>query len=125
MSEPYAFDRAQQKWEMTSIARTKGRRKRTEAAVKREVRGIVAERDQSCRVEGMAPAACHGRLEWTHLKPRTRAQTRGMSAEERHTTRYTAMLCEAHHDLLDASVFEIRFIDPERAADGPIEVVRR
>ncbi len=104
--------------------RTQGRKKRTEAAVKRDVRALVAERDPSCRTEGMFPRHCAGRLEWAHLRPRTRAQTRGMSAEERHTTAYTAMLCESCHDLYDASVFDIVFLTDE-AADGPIEVARR
>jgi len=106
-------------------SRTKGRKSRKEGAVKREVREQVAERDPSCRVEGMAPAVCRDRLEWAHLKPRTRAQTRNMPAEYRHTTMFTAMLCGHHHDLYDAGVFDIRFIDEERGADGPIEVIRR
>lgn len=105
--------------------RSKGRKDRTEGAIKKAVRAIVAERDQTCRVEGMAPAACRGRLEWAHLRPRSRWQTRGMPPEYRHTTTYTAMCCDEHHNLYDAWQFDIHFIDPERGADGPIEVVRR
>jgi hypothetical protein len=106
------------------MARTKGRKHRSEARVKREVRAEVAERDQTCRLEGMAPKACQGRLEWMHLPPRRRSQTVGMPPEYRHTTQFTAMGCTEHHRMLDANVFGIHFIDADRGADGPIEVTR-
>lgn len=105
--------------------RTDGRKRRSEARVKREVRAEVAERDPSCRFEGMAPTVCCGWLQWMHLKPRTRAQTRGMDPEYRHTTTYTAMGCKGHHELYDAGVFDVVYLDADRGADGPIEIVRR
>lgn len=106
------------------IDRTKRRKRRTEAAVKREIRALVAERDPMCRWEGMAPTVCRGRAEWCHLRPRTRAQTRGMDPEYRHTTLFTLMGCKGHHKLYDAGVFETVFLT-DRMADGPIEVTRR
>lgn len=104
--------------------REKGRAKRTEAAIKKAIRAEVAERDQSCRFEGMAPADCYGPLQWCHLRPRTRGQTRGMAPEYRHTTAYTAMGCALHHGGYDHHKFDVVFLT-DRMADGPIEVVRR
>jgi hypothetical protein len=105
--------------------RANGRKKRTEAAIKRDIRAQVFERDQCCRFEGMGPGPCRGPWQWAHLAPRRRSQTVGMDPEYRHTTTYTAMGCQIHHEMYDAHVFDIHYIDPERGADGPIEVVRR
>jgi hypothetical protein len=103
----------------------KAKRGRTEAQVKRDVRADVFERDWDCRVVGMAPAACDGPHEWAHLRPFTRAQTRNMAPEERHQTAYSARMCREHHRMYDAGLFDIVYLDPERGADGPIQVERR
>lgn len=101
------------------------RTRKTEKALKRVIHGLLVERDGGCRVDGMAPGLCRGRLEYAHLRPRARWQTRGMDPEYRHTTEFGALLCDEHHNLYDAYQYDIRFIDEERGADGPIEVIRR
>jgi len=48
-----------------------------------------------------------------------------MDPSLRHTTQNTMMACKRHHMEFDAHLFDVRCIDPERGADGPVEVVYR
>ena len=93
-------------------ARTKRRTARLEAAVVTAVRAACVERDGYClflrRIDELGragwagwPPGCSGPSEWAHLPPYTRAATRGMSPERRHSTQHTAMLCRTHHDHVD------------------------
>ena len=69
--------------------------------------------------------ACEGASEWMHLDRWKRCHTRGLPAEERHTTRGTAMGCTRHHRLYDAGFFDIEAVDEDRWADGPLRVLSR
>ena len=88
-----------------------------ERAVKRRIRANVAARDTACRVGGGGPD-CDGRLEWAHLPEQSRAKTRGMAPERRHTTQMTVMACTRHHRDLDARRFTYEFLDAGLGADG-------
>jgi len=79
----------------------KGRKRRAEKSVKTVIREIVAERDGYCRLAKDGMAGCQGESEWAHLPGTTRAQTRGMKPERRHTTAGTVMACTRHHDHID------------------------
>lgn len=98
---------------------TKGRKDRTEAQIKKDVRAIVVDRDAGCRLSWLSP--CSGLLQWSHLEGHRRGRTRGMSPEQRHTTAGTAMLCDGHHDEYDANKFRIIF-ETDKGADGPFHV---
>lgn len=102
--------------------RTKARKQRSEIAVKRMVRAIVAARDGYCRAWRLGP--CEGALEWAHLEDKRRAHTVGMPPEERHTTTHTCMLCTRHHQLYDARAFRVEFLTPN-GADGRMRFVSR
>ncbi len=61
--------------------------------------------------------------QWAHVRGTTRAETRGMKPEERHTTAGTLMLCEFHHDRYDGRKRPRIHIAAmtELGADGPLE----
>lgn len=80
--------------------RTKGRRVRNEARVKKSVRAQTVERDGHCLV------------------------ATGQVAEKRHTTAGSGQLCEKHHDDYDAHKFDIT-TDDGVGMDGAIGIVRR
>lgn len=101
-------------------ARTvKGRKKRAEAAQIRRVRAKCVERDGLCRLMGVGP--CFGVSEWAHLRPKTRAHTRGLPPEERHQTAYSAQMCTAHHYAYDAGDIKLEPLT-DKGADGPMSV---
>jgi hypothetical protein len=102
--------------------KVKARAQRAEQTVKRRIRALVAARDGYCRVAGMLKG-CDGVSEWAHLEDQRRSLTRGMAPAERHTTRFTAMLCTAHHRQYDAHKFRLQFLTYE-CADGPIAIER-
>lgn len=111
------------------IKRVKGRRKRAEAVVKKEVRRQVCTRDGYCRVN-VADRVTVGTLgrheglsEWAHLEEKRRSKTRGMNPEERHTTQDTVMFCTRHHQMYDARQFSVEFFDRFTRADGLIRLV--
>ncbi len=96
-------------------AKARAKRRRAEVPIAKLVRAHCVERDGFCRLIGLSP--CSGVSEWAHLE-QTRAKTRGMAPEARHTTTHTAMLCTRHHGLYDAHV--VRIAMTERGANGPI-----
>ena len=115
---------------------TKARKDRQEAAVKAQVRAACVERDGGCRFTmfhertGMTRftahglKGCDGSSHWCHLPPKTRAHTRRMPPEERHSTAWTIMACKFHHDRLDGRQqprIVVRCLTPD-GADGPISV---
>lgn len=112
--------------------RSKARKDRHEAAVIAKVRAADVERDGYCiflwRIEELGyagwPLGCAGPSELAHLPPWTRAHTRGLPPEARHTTAHTAMLCRQHHAQLDGRQHPrivVRCLTPD-GADGPISV---
>jgi hypothetical protein len=110
----------------TSRKTLKGRKDRAEYKTKAQVRAECVERDGYCRIAEMAHRTlCAGRSEWMHLEEGRRSQTRGMAPEKRHTTRLSLMGCKRHHLEYDAHVFDVDFIDPERGADGALQVTYR
>ena len=114
---------------------TKARKDRHEAAVIAKVRADVAERDGRCRIgwplrpEDQTVAmfdvmGCDGPSQWCHLPPKTRAQTRNMPPEQRHSTAWTIQACQRHHDRIDGRQqprIVVRCLTPD-GADGPIAV---
>lgn len=109
-------------------AREKARDKRHEAAIIKEVRALVVERDTWCRFphEGSDWPTCQGASEWAHLNEHSRAKTRGLPARERHTTTGTCMLCTyAHHELVDGNKVDIVPVDPSVGANGDLIFVDR
>lgn len=124
----------------------KARKDRKEAAVKKYVRAQCAERDGDCRICDWEnnPGDIHegdeghdslpypddfsvNPSEWAHLNEGTRAKTRGMAPERRHTTVRSLMLCRFHHDRLDGRQRPRIVIDPmtEHGADGSLEIRTR
>lgn len=100
----------------------KGRVKRSEATVKREVRAACVERDGYCRLAGLAIVGqCQGRSEWSHMAGHRRSQTMGRPADERHATAWTSMLCTKHGKLEEDDAIAIVPLT-DRGLDGPIEV---
>jgi hypothetical protein len=106
----------------------KAREDREEARVIKRVRPLVVERDGYCRLAWAAALptcpldACSGPSEWAHLEGHRRFETVNLPPEERHSTTWTAMLCDHHHDLYDAHEFDIKQ-KTERGADGPLRLV--
>ncbi|MGE4160669.1 MAG: hypothetical protein AB7G23_02960 [Vicinamibacterales bacterium] len=80
-------------------ARVKRREQREEAAISARVRAECVKRDGHCRAKHLG--GCAGPSEWAHAPWWTRAKTRGMAPERRHTTADTLMLCRRHHARLD------------------------
>ena len=92
----------------------KDRLARREAAAVKSVRAQCMDRELSrCRFE-VTPATwgydvfspgmwleCEGPLEWAHAPWWTRAKTRGMAPEVRHTTADSLIVCQRHHDQID------------------------
>ena len=106
----------------------KAREDRAEAKLVQQVRKEVVARDGYCRLSWAKDVPtcpldeCSGPSQWAHLDPKRRWQTVGMPPEERHSTKWTAMLCDNHHDQYDAHDFDLEQIT-ERGADGPLRLV--
>ncbi len=94
----------------------KARKDRQEAQIKLLVRAACVVRDGFCRrrrdqlehpiafKDAFTPIEihmCNGRSEWAHFGKQKRARTRGMTAEARHTTAGSLMLCTAAHEDYD------------------------
>lgn len=45
-----------------------------------------------------------------------------MEPTRRHSTQNSMMACKRHHMELDAHLWDVHYIDPERGCDGPLEV---
>lgn len=122
--------------------RTKNRKKRAEAKVKKSMREQCVERDGHCRIcewennpdDTHAGGDGYDALpypdewddppsEWAHLV--SRAKTRKMKPERRHSTAITVMLCQFHHDRLDGRAYpriRITPLDPRLGADGVLDI---
>lgn len=105
-----------------SRKRTKGRKDRAEAKVKKSVRAQCVERDGDCIVESAffsnrGPFGdpyrydeagdisgyenCEGPSQWCHAHAKRRSKTRGQAPDVRHTTADSFMGCQKHHDEYD------------------------
>ena len=101
----------------------KARKDREEAKVIKRVRAIVAARDGYCRLYVAVPELipfgwCGGESEWAHLEGHRRFQTRGLPAEQRHSSTGSIMLCTNHHHAYDRHRFYIH--GSPKLADGPL-----
>jgi hypothetical protein len=118
-------------------SKAKAKARRLEVEVIAEVRPLVVERDGHCRllsltspvyaVDAMLKRAfgpCSGPSEWNHYGENRRSNTRGKSAEERHTTAGTMMNCERHHDDIDEHRIDVEDLT-ERGADGRLRFTHR
>ena len=118
---------------ITPTKREKAKKDRAEAKVKKEVRAKVAARDGHCRLlqlcfnpyEPHEFGDCASGSEWAHLV--SRAKTRKMAPELRHTTQTSVMLCGGpdggHHYAHDKGTGEKKLkIEAltKRGADGPL-----
>jgi len=107
--------------------RTQARKARAEAAVVKAVRAACVLRDGLCRLSDepwSVTAVCRGPSQWTHLPPFTRARTRGLPPERRHSTAWTIMACQRHHDMIDGRrtpTLKV-FCLTDKGANGPIQV---
>ena len=110
--------------------RTKARRQRAEAAVKRDVRAHCVSRDGSCRIgarywadefsrEVWAELCSVGASEWCHLLGHRRSQTRGQAPADRHDTRHTLILCRRHHTLEERGRLLVTY-QTSAGCDGPL-----
>ena len=109
-----------------SRKRTKGRKDRTERAVRQSVRAQCVERDGDCRVDSFVgderpkyPGPCGGASEWAHRKGHRRSQTRGQAPEIRHTTTHSLMLCTRHHQMEERGELVVKPLT-DRGCDGPL-----
>ncbi len=100
-------------------ARERAKRRRAEMSVAKVVRAACVARDGFCRLMGLTP--CSGPSQWAHLKKRS--QTRGMAPEARHSTAYSMMACQKHHQMQETGEIHISLDD--RGADGWIRVQLR
>lgn len=107
-------------------ARYRAKRRRAEGPVAKVVRAACVERDGYCRYwkdvfeACFVAVECAGPSEWAHLE--SRARTRNMEPERRHSTATSVMLCKLHHDRLDGRARpRIRVsAQTDRGADGPL-----
>lgn len=97
----------------------KAAKDRAEMKVIKRVRAKCVVRDGFCRLMGVGP--CFGVSEWCHMRPKTRAHTRGLPPEVRHTTEHSFMGCTSHHDAYDDHKIELTPMT-DRGADGPMSV---
>ncbi len=116
-------------------ARARAKRRRAEKPVADDVRARCVLRDGYCRARATSTKpygdvltvevfmhVCEGSSQWAHLRGSTRAETRGMKPEQRHTTRGTLMLCQWLHDRYDGRAHPRLNIEAltDRGADGPL-----
>lgn len=124
--------------------RYRAKRRRAEKPVADKVRAACVERDGHCRIcdwennphdthpdegpveEGALPYPtdfADSTPEWAHLRGKTRAETRGMKPEQRHTTEKSLMLCRFHHACYDGRRKPRVFIREltQSGADGPLQ----
>ncbi len=99
--------------------RTKDRKDRREQKIKREVRKACETRDGYCLVQKLGLPGCKGDSTWAHFNGHRRSQTRGMSAERRHDSRFSGMLCTRHHIQEERGAFEVVY-HTDKYADGRV-----
>lgn len=97
------------KSDLVTRKRAKGRKDRTEARIKKQVRKECDDRDGYCLVATRVGilGECKGRSTWAHFAGHRRSQTRGMAPERRHDTRFSGMLCQRHHDQEESGKFAV------------------
>ncbi len=120
-------------------ARYRAKRRRAEYVVGQKVRERCVERDGGCRICDWEnnPDDWHsddlqavdwfeaGPSEWAHMRENSRAKTRGMKPEARHTTAHSLMLCQFHHDRYDGRHrprIQITAMSDVLGCDGPLEI---
>lgn len=120
-------------------AKYRAKRRRQEEPVAKKVRAECVERDGDCRVCDWEnnPDDIHyeplpyaddewsrGPSQWAHMRQNSRAKTRGMKPEARHSTAGSLMMCEFHHDRYDGRRRpRIQIVAmSEHGADGPLEI---
>lgn len=117
----------------------KARKKRAEKWTEAIVRAKCVERDGYCRIGCIdsiyqncidhdkalteSDMDCAGASQWTHMHARLRSQTRNMAPEVRHSTRYSFMACQRHHDQYDGRQRPRLFVTAltAKGADGPLK----
>ncbi len=100
-------------------ARYRAKRKRAENPFLAACRRHADLRDGLCKVSVLGD--CDGVSELMHLRPFTRAQTRGMAPEIRHQTAYTMNGCTKHHRAYDEGTLTLAMFEG-MGANGPIRV---
>ncbi len=100
-------------------AKARAKRKRAETPALKMCRDHADWRDGPCGVSIVG--GCAGFTELMHLRPFTRAQTRGMAPEIRHQKAYTMNGCRKHHRLYDSGALEIAMFG-DLGANGPKRV---
>lgn len=115
-------------WPQPKPRRTRTQERRAERRRDRDVlkdrRDIVSKRDGYCRVPTDARWPHDGPSELAHLWEKTQAKTRNQAPEDRHDTKYLAMICRGHHiPGVDGGRIELIPLDNERLADGPLEAI--
>lgn len=101
------------------VARYRAKRRRAEAPALTACRLHANRRDGACKLAVLG--GCQGPTALMHLRPRTRAQTRGMPPEYRHSVEYTMNGCERHHRLYDDRKIELAMF-ADLGANGPIRI---
>lgn len=97
----------------------KAKMKRLAAQVAAIVRALCVERDGYCRSVNTNTMDCRGVSQWSHFGEFKRARTRNQSAERRHNTAGSLMLCQRHHDAYAAGQLHID-AQTDRGCDGPL-----
>lgn len=111
----------------TPRKRLKGRKQRAGGKVVTRVRADVVLRDGYCRWLSVGLGACSGPSEWAHAPWNTRAHSRGMEPDERHSTADTLMCCRRHHQELDGRAYprlQITALESQKGADGRLRGLR-
>ncbi len=89
-------------------------KRRQDAKVAKSVRDVCVDRDGYCRLSRpgvlvslveFVLGPCRGPSEWAHLV--RRSQTRGQSAERRHRSSTSLILCRSHHQAEEAHRFRV------------------
>lgn len=100
-------------------AKYRAKRRRAENPFLAACRCHADMRDGPCKVSVLG--GCDGFSELMHLRPFTRAQTRGMAPEVRHQKAFTMNGCRRHHRAYDAGDLVLAMFDG-MGADGPMRV---
>ncbi len=108
-------------------AKARAKRKRADDKYAKAVRFDCEQRDGYCRYGTTEHdfTRCGWPAEWAHMGEKTRAKTRGMAPEARHTTADSLILCKSHHDAYDGRRrprLRIEALTP-LGADGPLRFV--
>lgn len=100
-------------------ARYRAKRRRAEDPALTACRKHANRRDGACKLSVLG--GCQGPTALMHLRPRTRAQTRGMPPAFRHSVEYTMNGCHRHHRLYDDHLIELAMF-ADLGANGPIRI---